>query len=454
LEEFGEAARLYEEVAQEAHRLAIVGDIPLDTSKVFTAPEYQKLPEQEKARFLRTCLADMQFALVFDETFNTAFTARSVADMNNRARTRPSDSNLRFRALLEKIPRHNPAHSMLFSTWQSGNVYDLQQDYFERHMGSTASTGGAVEEYAHHKLLLEVLRAFQKVHADAQINTDLLAEFWAKNKNPIFADAVARALKSQNPTRASEKMLEYLRAEGNNKTAIAYILRRIDDGRILLTHMSEIAHLLSDEETPERFFAATMARLKKEGKLTLEDVQGSSVVMMQGSEIRGAVRRAAQMEDILVHTDRTMYPKEFAMKLEHQFKGLHGDPNARFYTFEWQGQVVSFMTFADRDVKPHPIKGSVREVYFGFFRTNEKFKGGKIGEALLETALEREMKRLKEEGKPFHILAYCDPKAAITKKYLELGFVVTRTFTTPEGVDRYEILLEPENYYKRRGRSS
>ena len=185
----------------------------------------------------------------------------------------------------------------------------------------------------------------------------------------------------------------------------------------------------------------------------LEEVQDGSIALIPGSEVRGELRRAAQMEDILVKTDQSMYPKEFATKLEHQFKGLHGDPNARFYTFEWKGQVASFMTFADRETKPHPIKGSLREVYFGFFRTNEKFKGGKIGEALLEVALEREMERLTNEGKPFYILAFCDPKSPITKKYLSLGFEVTRSFTTPEGVDRYEIRLSPETYYARRERT-
>ncbi len=443
-ERFGDAAAEYVDAAKNAHELSISGDEPLDTSRVFSNEEYRALPEKKKAELLRVCLDDMQFSLVFEETFNSVFTQKNVVKWNAERKGYSINSR--------DASRYDPGHSMLFGTWQSHGTYDLQDEFFDREMSSTALTGGAIEEYAHHKLLLAVLREFQNVTEEEDTNTDLLVEFWEKNRNPIFANAVIGALKAQDSERAAPALLESLRNDTENRSAIVHVLRHVD-GKTVLKNIVEITRLLEGEDTPERFFADSCALLQKQGALSFEDIEGGEFAIVSGSELRGQLRRAAQMEDIVHRTDASMYPKEFSTKLEQQFTGLRKDPNARFYSFEWQGQIASFMTFAERESKPHPVKGALREVYFGFFRTSEKFKGGKIGEALLEVALEREMERLTKDGRPFYVLAFCDPNAPITQKYLSLGFVPTRSFTTQEGIERLEIRLEPDTYYARRERS-
>ncbi|MFZ2886195.1 MAG: hypothetical protein WA021_00060 [Minisyncoccia bacterium] len=435
---FGEGAEGFVEALQEADELKYRESGRLHTSGVFSSETYKALTDGDKAALLRRCLDELQFTMVFNEAFN-AGTSRANIERDNEY----------VRQMYRRSPNQPPraaGHSILYQSWQPASAYDISHDYVRHEMNSPYDSE-PTDSYAYDRLTNAVLEEFKNIKQDVDVNTDLLVEFWLKNRDPLYAPAMADAIKSQNPNRAGELLLDALRKDTGNKSAIAYMLRRVDS-KTLLKNIADVANLLKGEDTSERFLLDSFAILRKRGELSLEDVGGGEVMLIPGSELRGELRRLAQMEDILVKTDTEMYPKEFAAKLEHQFRGLHGNPGARFYTFEWQGKVASFMTFVDRP--PQSVKGMLREVYFGFFRTSGEFKGGKIGEALLEVALDREMARLTSEGKPFYILAYCDPKAPITQKYFSLGFVPTRSFTTQDGVDRLEIRLEPDSYYAKR----
>src|SRR3989344_4156891 len=219
-ERFGNAAEAYEKAAARAHELAIQGEEILDPSEIFSGEEYKKLAEERKAELLRACVDDMHFSLVFDETFNSAFTRERVAEDNSR-----------MTSGRRAIP-YNPAHSMLFGTKQGSAAYEKSERFYQRQMNSTADIGGYIEEYPHHRLLLVVLKEFQNVNAGADANTDLLTEFWTKNRNPIFGNAVADALSRQNPERAGKRLMEAVQTDTWNPAALASILYRLELGRI------------------------------------------------------------------------------------------------------------------------------------------------------------------------------------------------------------------------------
>ncbi len=208
--EFGKAASGLFEVLNKADDQ----NTRLDTSPMFSN-EYQKLSEDKKSLFLRKCLAQLQYSLLFTETFNSRFTAESTAY---------------YDAHIED--HYNVAHSMIFKTYQPRSSYNIDQSYFRHEMDWTVETGGDVEEYADHKMLLAVLEEFQDLKADQDENTELLVEFWNKNRNPIFINSVSRALSKQNVNLAASRLLENLQSEKDKKEPISAMLYRLEFGKV------------------------------------------------------------------------------------------------------------------------------------------------------------------------------------------------------------------------------
>lgn len=221
-EEFGDAGRGYVEASREASELEFAGDRPFERRTPFDIPEFEALEESEKSRMLRLCLGAQQLGLVFDEALNSHFTKKSI-ERNKRLNQEIWEST--------GAPIHDPAHSMIFGTVQANSVYEMPQSRFEREMNSTAETGGFVEEYAEHKLTLATVEAFSKREPDPE-NVKLLVDFWNKNRNPIFGNAIAEALSVQGPEQASQKLLELIRADVRDKNALASILYRLELGKI------------------------------------------------------------------------------------------------------------------------------------------------------------------------------------------------------------------------------
>ena len=224
--EFGKGAEGIREVLQEASKLSMTGEYVIDPNKMFTS-EFEEMSDADKAKLLRTTIAELHTSLLFDETFNSCFTRERVAEDKRRALAQGGESDY-----FVKMPRHNPAHSMIYGTYQPISVFDLDQSFFQREMDSTADIGGSIEEYPYHRLLLSAVERLGTVEAGSGESVDLIVDFWNKNRNPIFGNTVADALSRLNPNRAASRLLELLRKEKENKNPLAAILCRLEFGQI------------------------------------------------------------------------------------------------------------------------------------------------------------------------------------------------------------------------------
>lgn len=258
--EFGDGAQGFLDAYRDAIEIDMRGDRLMDAQRIFT-PEYEAMNEEQKARFLRKALAELQYALVFGETFNSEF-RRERVERVRQAMLRSEKKGLGW---------YNVGHSMLFGTYQPLSIYSADQKVFQRNMEGTVSRGGALEEYPFHKLILAVLDAMSEVAAKQDENTDLLVDFWNKNRNPIFGNGVADALSKQNPSRAAGKIMQMIREEKGNKRPLAAILYRLEFGRVGITEEGvrylERQYDLGEYNNPDYF----VRRLTAEGDMGIFD---------------------------------------------------------------------------------------------------------------------------------------------------------------------------------------
>lgn len=229
-EQFGHAARGFLDAFEQADQLTMHGTHVIDTSRIFTG-DYLVLPPEQKALFLRTAIAELQFALVFEETFNSVFTKERVDEDRQRHKRAAMDNGKGF-GYVPQYPQYDVAHSMLYKTYQPVSVYGHPQEYFDRDMDRTAEIGGDVEEYPFHRLLLAVLKELRNIEAGQDETVDVVVDFWDKNRNPIFGNAVADVLSHQHPNRAASELLQLLRKEKEDKTPLTAMLYRLEFGRV------------------------------------------------------------------------------------------------------------------------------------------------------------------------------------------------------------------------------
>lgn len=199
----------------------------LNTDLMF-GEEFQKMSLTLRLDFVESIITQLHNILVEDEVFNSAF-------------TRESQERLRG------VQGRNPAHSMLFKTRQPSRAYEMAQEKFEYEMNNTSSWGGAVEEYPFHRMLLKALEQMRILIGEIKENNDeyydgddvilqnpaeFLVDFWDKNRNPIFANAIAKSLTTFDAAYASQLLLDKVKNEKEDKTALAAILYRLEFGQI------------------------------------------------------------------------------------------------------------------------------------------------------------------------------------------------------------------------------
>jgi ribosomal protein S18 acetylase RimI-like enzyme len=163
--------------------------------------------------------------MVEDETYNSQFTAESV----------------RF---LKNVKGHNVAHSMLYGTRQPSSTYDQAQEHYDWEMNNTSAVGGDIEEYPFHRMLLRAIHKVESVvrsmdedqrddlYADLKYMTETLVDLWDKNRNPIFANAIAESLTILDATYSARLLLDKVKHEKRDKTALSAILYRLEFGQI------------------------------------------------------------------------------------------------------------------------------------------------------------------------------------------------------------------------------
>jgi ribosomal protein S18 acetylase RimI-like enzyme len=230
-EDFGEALNGLCKTMEEAEELEFRGDHFLNPHQIFTK-EFEALSEHQKARVLRSAIADVQYALVFHETFNSPFTAKRVRNAEKLMKEdeeRMQRRNPSFR----RNPRNDIAHSILFRTYHPISLYELEDEYLKHEMLSIAELAGEyIEAYPYHRILIALIEKLGELNVEQDENTDLLVELWNKNRDPIFGKAIADALSRQNPSRAAGRLLELIRTEKGNKQALAAILYRLELGQV------------------------------------------------------------------------------------------------------------------------------------------------------------------------------------------------------------------------------
>lgn len=155
--------------------------------------------------------------------------------------------------------------------------------------------------------------------------------------------------------------------------------------------------------------------LKTRGELNLETIKDGSLEKTIGRDLAPADTKV--MRQIWDQRYAGKYPSELEAKLRESFEGALQDDNAFFYIYRHDGKVVSFFRIDSKGADVHGLEHK----HLASLMTDENISGGKLGEALFESALDREQENSVLVGE-------CDPGIGITEKYLELGFVATRYY--------------------------
>ena len=308
-ENYPDAAAEYFKVLGSAIQLDIQGVEPLKVDNMF-GKEFNALSYEDKAHFLRLCLAQLHNILVESETYNSCFTAQMMERTGLKA----------------KSTSYNPAHSILFKTYQPSAVYERAQSYFDYSMNSTAACGGDVEEYPFHRMLLKVLDQLKSLKlpgteqdednddryiAEQSIpaNVELIVDFWDKDRNPIFANGVAEALTQQDPTYAASLLLEKIKNERQDKSALAAILYRLEFGKIGISKEGvkylEKMYDLGEYNNPEYF----VNRLTSRGEVGIFNEQNELIKYFYLGELEDE-DKVAQAAVLDFTYDTLFVPKE------------------------------------------------------------------------------------------------------------------------------------------------
>lgn len=127
-----------------------------------------------------------------------------------------------------------------------------------------------------------------------------------------------------------------------------------------------------------------------------------------------------RMLELLRENYEKQYPgdeyAEFRAKVENGLQTAFENTPTKFYLLEDNGEIVSFNRFDEiQDASDRKI------TYFGSFNADSTYRG--IGSKMLEKTIEVQMQNSEV------MFAHCDPKMAISQKYIEDGFVATQTET-------------------------
>jgi len=125
------------------------------------------------------------------------------------------------------------------------------------------------------------------------------------------------------------------------------------------------------------------------------------------------------------------YPETLEVELRNGLANALKNQYSQFYIYRKDGEIVSYLRFdglaASNDTSAHMAS----------VMTNPHFEGGALGQALLETALKREVM----SGRA--VYAECDP--GLVPFYEKFGFRLLRSYKDDYGVDTCDIVLESES---------
>jgi hypothetical protein len=161
-------------------------------------------------------------------------------------------------------------------------------------------------------MLLEVLHEYRnQAHICTGEDIKLIAEFWDKNRNPIFANAVAYLLSEIDPELSSQELLARLKDCAGEKNALIAILYRIEFKRLgispegvrYLNRMYDLAEL----NNPDYF----VQRLSPDGEMGIFDKDSILIRYFQLGDISdGQTKIRADVLDFTYDMLLTARPNE------------------------------------------------------------------------------------------------------------------------------------------------
>ncbi len=201
--------------------------------------------------------------------------------------------------------------------------------------------------------------------------------------------------------------------------------------------MTPLLKKLDDIQAEAMLFTSTFRALRQElgpRPLDLRELKFADFIVSSGEMLKEQTSTVEAMKQIYQknYGDRSQYSKEFSDALLRSFENALNNPGTRFYLLKHQNDIAAFCRF-DHEYR----NGVLKATYFGSFNTNPTYWRGRVGETMVEQALNEE----KELGVP--IFADCNPRSPITKKYIEFGFVATRAYEH-NGTPSLSIELPPK----------
>jgi len=229
-----------------------------------------------------------------------------------------------------------------------------------------------------------------------------------------------------------------------NKSAVSEISSRVlarasnilASAHVHKNDPEKLVALVESVRADVHLFTDTCRTLKEHGALSLENIRNGELEVANGAEFKTRPQEAAKLVSIQHERYRNKYPPELERQLREGLTHALESPDSRFYMFRLkseegkEGKLVSFLRFDDE----RDNTGALTRKHFGSVMTNIEFAGGKLGEALVETAIKRES----EDGVP--IYAECDPDSPAWRMYERLGFTIKREYME-NGVPTLDIEL-------------
>lgn len=188
---------------------------------------------------------------------------------------------------------------------------------------------------------------------------------------------------------------------------------------------------LEDLIFEHKLFAQCFRILREKDALQdMSELEQTSIEHVRTTELV-----AADEEEMIsiMQLNYASYPISFQSKVKKSLLNSFVNENSVFTLLRHDKHIVGFLRF-DSTADDN---GVLKELYFGSFNIDQSYSGGKLGEAIFEASIKQE----KEKGIPIH--ADCNPVSPIVQRYLEWGFIGTRSYDF-EGVPSVHIELDPQ----------
>jgi len=226
-----------------------------------------------------------------------------------------------------------------------------------------------------------VFTAYGKLVGSIDSVGDYLREQFGHNEDSATDAVVEQLLKR------ARKVLENATSHGNDPDMLRKINAVNDDNAIFL----ESYKALKGKEG---------ISFQQAKDLRFESGPGSALSEEDAGVVEKIIRDAL--------ADETESYREAVVK---GFRKALNDASSEFFVLRYQDHPVGIIRYDDHS------EGSNREYYIGTFYVDQKFSGARLGEEMFERSIDHK----RQEGVTFSL--HCRPDAAITRRYLDMGFV-------------------------------